>query len=275
MITAGIDVGSLSTNAVILEDNNILLSHSIRTSHDSMAAGMRVMKESLELLRKINKNITMEEIDNIISTGYGRVQVPFSDSSVTEIACHTRGNHWYFPKVRTILDIGGQDCKVIRCDGDGNVTKFLMNDKCGAGTGRFLERIANTLHIPLQDMGDLSTNILEEPSKINNLCAIYAQQDILTLQRKGENIRNILAAVNKFIVGKVYDLIQKIGIMDQFVMSGGVAKNVGIVKYMEYKIGTKIHMAEDPQIIGALGAAIIARDKLSKKKITKDLRRIK
>jgi predicted CoA-substrate-specific enzyme activase len=257
MITAGIDIGSLSANVVILRDDKITVSHNIRTGPDTCETSWQVMKEALAMM---DGNFSVDSIDYIVATGYGRVVVPFSNKTVTEISCHAKGNHFFFPQVRTILDMGGQDCKAISCDEKGKVTNFIMNDKCAAGTGRYLERVASTLGISLADLGPLSLQTVKGAADISHYCAVFAQQDILLLRREGVHLSDILAGACEGIVKRIYPLLQQLGIRADFAISGGVAKNIGIVSRMEKKLGMKANIAFDSQIVGALGAALFARD---------------
>jgi predicted CoA-substrate-specific enzyme activase len=259
MMTAGVDIGSLSACAVILNDKGIISYHVTRTGHDSVETSWRVMNETL---RQCGGNVRLEEIGYIVATGYGRIVVPFSQATVTEISCHAYGNHWFFPGVRTILDIGGQDCKVIRCDAQGKVTNFAMNDKCAAGTGRYLERIAATLGVTLEEFGPLSLKTIKGPAAISEFCTVFAQRDVVLQMRQGAQCNDILAGACDAIVKRVYGLLQRVGIEEPFAISGGVAKNIGVVKRLEEKLGLKAHIAFDSQIVGALGAALFARERL-------------
>ncbi|MEJ2365788.1 MAG: acyl-CoA dehydratase activase [Deltaproteobacteria bacterium] len=262
MITAGIDIGSLSANVVVLSDAGIVASHTIRTGADSVGAAWRVMREAIELADSEAEGLSLEDVDYIVATGYGRVIVPFSNSTVTEIACHARGNNWVFPEVRTILDMGGQDCKAIRCDGNGKVITFEMNDKCAAGTGRYLERAASTLGIKLREFGELALQTEEGAAIISSMCTVYAQRDILLLRQQGVHRNDILAGACKAIVERIFPMLSRIGIQEAFVVSGGVANNIGVIRCLEEKVGMEAQKHSDPQIIGALGAALFARDKM-------------
>ncbi len=257
MITAGIDIGSLSANVVILRDDKIAVTHNIRTGPDTRETSWQVVKEALAMM---DRDFSLDNIDSIVATGYGRVVVPFSNKTITEISCHAKGNHFLFPKVRTILDMGGQDCKAISCDEEGKVTNFIMNDKCAAGTGRYLERVASTLGISLADLGPLSLQTVKGPADISHYCAVFAQQDILLLRREGVHLGDILAGACEAIVKRIYPLLQQLGVRADFAISGGVAKNIGIVSRMEKKLGMKPNIAFDSQIVGALGAALFARE---------------
>lgn len=264
----GIDVGSLSTKAVIMKDREIIAWDLILTRPDSMGSAQEILSK---VLRKadLNKNA----LSYIIATGYGRVNVPFSNLTLTEISCHARGAGWFFPGVRTILDMGGQDCKVIRCNSDHRVVRFEMNDKCAAGTGRYLERIAATVGVPLDKMGEMSLQNVRYPSKIKSYCAVFAENEVLVLLRQGAKINDVLAGASEAIVKRIVSLLGRVGIESELAFSGGVAKNIGIVKRLEAELDMEIMIATEPQIIGAVGAAMYATDYL-KKELEKTDRRV-
>ncbi len=207
MITGGIDMGSLSAKAVLLKNNSIIASKVIRTSIDKKAIAIQVFKEVLSIA-----DLEIEDVDYIISTGYGRSGILFADEKITEITCHAVGTNWFFPDVRTLLDMGGEDCKAIRCDNKGRVENFILNEKCAAGTGRFFERIAKTLNVPLEDIGKRSLQPIKGPAKINNTCVVFAQVDAESLLRKGVHVNDILAGCCNSIVERVGSLLTKVGI---------------------------------------------------------------
>ncbi len=254
MITAGIDTGSSSAKAVIIEDSKIISSSIIPTGPNSTETARQVLEEALS-----TNGVSMKDIKYVVSTGYGRINVPFAQKNITEISCHARGVVAVFPKARTILDMGGQDCKAIRCDEQANVLNFLMNDKCAAGTGRYLERIATTLNIPIQDIGPLSLQTVEGPAPISSFCTVFAQGDVISLLRQGKHINDILAGVCEALTERIQTLIRRIGLVEDFSISGGIAKNIGVVKRLERNLGVKAYIAPEPQIIGALGAALFAQ----------------
>lgn len=262
MIVAGIDMGSLSAKAVIMEDERLLSSSIILARPDSTETAQEVMDQVLR-----NTGLSLCRIENIVSTGYGRVNVPFARKNITEISCHALGSHWLLPKVRTILDMGGQDCKVIRCDEHGNVVSFAMNDKCAAGTGRYLERIGAMLAVPLNDIGPLSLKTIEGPVPIGTYCVVFAERNVQLLVRQGKHQNDILAGVCDAITERIYSLLVRVGVQEAFSISGGVAKNVGVVKRLEDKLGVRAYIAQEPQIIGALGAALFAKDLLRKSRL--------
>jgi benzoyl-CoA reductase subunit A len=259
MITCGIDVGSLSAEAVLLEGETILSRSIVRTSHDSALTAREALEEAL---RTLSGN--EHEIGFTVATGYGRVIVPFAQRNISEISCHARGAHFFFPSVRTILDMGGQDCKAIRCDDQGKVTTFLMNDKCAAGTGRSMEVIASLLQVPLEEIGPRSLRFQGEPRKISNTCVVFAKSEVLSLTREGVPLEEILASLCDGVAERVNGLMRRVGMEEEFVISGGIAKNPGVVRRLEEKLGVKAHIAEEPQIVGAVGAALFARDLLRK-----------
>ena len=237
-----------------MEDSKIIASSIIPTKPDSGETAREVMQQALN-----SAVLSTGDIEYIVSTGYGRVNVPLAQRSATEISCHAIGTVFLFPEVRTILDMGGQDCKAIRCDERGKVTNFAMNDKCAAGTGRYLERLATTLRLPLQDIGRLSLQTIEGPVTINSYCAVFAQGDAISLLRQGKHANDILAGACEALVERIQGLIKRVGIAEGFSISGGIAKNTGVVKRLERNLGVKAYIAPEPQIIGALGAAILAQ----------------
>lgn len=258
MITAGIDIGSSTSKAAILEDNQILSYSIIPTGAESADSAQRAMDEAL---RETN-HLSLEDIGWVIATGYGRVIVPFANETVTEISCHARGANWLFPSVRTVLDMGGQDCKAIRCGTRGKLLNFVMNDKCAAGTGRFLEVMAKVMELPLEDIGKLSLQAREE-IRINSTCTVFGKSEVASLIRQGRDKQDILAGLHAAILNRVYTLLRKVGIEPDFAITGGIAKNIGVVQRLEERAGLNALLPEEPQIVGALGAALFAQEKLS------------
>jgi predicted CoA-substrate-specific enzyme activase len=255
MIVAGIDIGSSNAKAVIMKDSEIISTSIIPTGANSAETARQVMDKALS-----TNGLSMEDTKFIVSTGYGRINVPFAQKHITEISCHARGLVSILPKVRTILDMGGQDCKAIRCNEKGNVLKFLMNDKCAAGTGRYLERVSSVLNVPLEDIGPLSLQTVEGPATISSYCTVFAQGDVISLLRQGKHINDILAGVCESLTERIQVLITRLGLVEDFSISGGVAKNIGIVTRLEKNLGVKPYTVPEPLIIGALGAAIFAQE---------------
>jgi benzoyl-CoA reductase subunit A len=261
MITCGIDVGSLSAEAVIFVDDKLEAYSLIRTGPDSAETAMHALQAALE-----KTCIRRQDIDYTVATGYGRVIVPFADRNITEISCHAKGAHYFHPSARTILDMGGQDCKAIRCDKNGKAINFIMNDKCAAGTGRAMEVMASLLQIPLEEVGKRSLNKGGDSVKISNTCVIFAKSEVLSLMREGIPTNDILAGLCDSIAERVKTLVQRVGIEEDFVISGGISKNAGVVKRLEQKLDVRARIPEEPQIVGAVGAALFAIELMNKKK---------
>ncbi|MBP9021103.1 MAG: 2-hydroxyglutaryl-CoA dehydratase [Syntrophobacterales bacterium] len=252
MLTAGIDIGSISTKAAVLADGRLLGSRVIFTGYNSEAAGKRAFEKLLDEL-----GLEASAIRRIVSTGYGRSSVKFVDKAVTEIICHGTGAHFLNPLIRSVIDIGGQDSKAIVLDENGKVKNFAMNDKCAAGTGRFLEVMANALEADLNGFGEMSLKA-DRPASISSLCTVFAESEVISLIAKGESRANIIAGIHESIAARVSALANRVGIVPPVVMTGGVAKNAGVVKALEKKLGVPIEVSPFAQVNGAIGAAIIA-----------------
>ncbi len=253
MLTLGIDIGSLSTNAVLINEKKEIVAYEIiATGASSKKACDKIFKHILDVTK-----LEAKDLDYIIATGYGRIKVPFANEVVTEITCHAKGANYFFPDARTVIDIGGQDSKAIKLDAKGNVVDFSMNDKCAAGTGRFLEVMARTLEIELDDMGELSLKGKDNVS-ISSLCTVFAESEVVSLIGADHKTPDICKALHISIAKRVSGQAKRIGLEEAVVMTGGVAKNIGVVRELEKKLLCTIKMPEEPQIIGALGAAIIA-----------------
>ncbi|MBE0481138.1 MAG: benzoyl-CoA reductase, bzd-type, subunit Q [Dehalococcoidia bacterium] len=260
-ITAGIDVGSVSSQAVVLADNDIYCYCNTRTGSNSPESAQRALAMALQ-----ETDIKPDDIKFTVGTGYGRVNIPMAKKAITEIACHARGaNYMGGPTVRTILDMGGQDLKGIHCDERGKVTQFLMNDKCAAGTGRGMEVMAELLQVPIVDVGRMSLEVDEEPPPVSSTCVIFAKSEAIGLLRTGWTKNMVLAAYCSAMAHRVVGLLERIGIEKDFVITGGISKNIGVTSRIlkELKIETQ-PLKPDAQIAGALGAALFARDLLLK-----------
>ncbi len=259
MIFAGIDIGSLTGKCVLLEWEDIKASKVIRVKKTPVETARRVFDIVLE-----ESGINEEDVSYIVSTGYGRDNISFSNKSLTEISAHGIGAHFLLPSVRTIIDIGGQDCKVISIDRTGKLIEFGMNEKCSAGTGRYLEIMADMLNISLTELGTLSLKS-KTPINIKSTCSIYAQAEVLQYISSGVKKANITSGINKAMAERVFSMTRRIKVKKEVVISGGVAKNVGVVQYLEDMIGLDfIKMPVDPQIVGALGAAVIAKKRFKR-----------
>ncbi len=263
IVTGGVDVGSVSSQAVVMVDGELYAFASMRTGSDSPDSARNAMNWALE-----KSDMTLDDFDYVVGTGYGRVNVPFADKAITEIACHARGgNYMYGPTVRTILDMGGQDCKAILCDERGKVTNFLMNDKCAAGTGRGMEVFADLLGIPIEEVGELSLQVDEEPPPVSSTCVVFAKTEAAGLLRSGWSQSRVLAAYCSAMAHRVYTLLERVGVQNDFAITGGIAKNVGVVSRIERELGvTSLKPKHDTQIAGALGAALFGKALVEKGK---------
>jgi len=255
-ITAGVDIGSVGSKAAVLVDGELYAYAAMRTGGVSEATAVKVTSWALE-----GTGLEIGKLHYVVGTGYGRVNVPFAKRTITEIACHARGAHYiYGPTVRTVLDIGGQDCKAIRCDEKGKVVSFLMNDKCAAGTGRGLEVFADLISVPIQELGKVSLSVEQEPPPVSNTCVIFAKAESLALLRQGWTKERVAAAYHAAMADRIVDLLNRVGIEKDFVITGGVAKNRGIVTRLEKILQTKaLEPKMDPILAGALGAGLFAR----------------
>jgi predicted CoA-substrate-specific enzyme activase len=251
---AGVDIGSTMTKVVLTDKAGNLLSFvKGPTGAEHRQLANEVMRQALE-----QASLQIDNISYIVATGYGRLNVPFADCQITELSCHARGVSSLFPNARTAIDIGGQDAKCMRID-NGRLVSFVMNDKCAAGTGRFLEVTATTLGIKLEDMGDISLKATRK-IPISNLCTIFAQQEVVALLSRGEKLENILAGLHDALASRVAALARRLGIEPDLVLTGGVAKNTGMVRAMKENLGCEVLVPEEPLLTGALGAAILAKD---------------
>lgn len=247
----GIDSGSTSTNAVILNENReIIASAVIRTGAKSGESAQRILEEILQ-----KANLQRSDLTKIVSTGYGRVSIPFADENVTEISCHGKGAHYLNPEIRTILDIGGQDSKAIHLNEKGEVTDFVMNDKCAAGTGRFLEMMARTLEADISELGPLSLKSTEN-IEISSMCSVFAESEVISLIAQNKETSDIAHGIHMAIAAKAISLMRRVGLEPGYMMTGGVAKNPGVVKVLEEQLKAPLFISEEPEIVGALGAAL-------------------
>lgn len=253
----GIDIGSVTTKAVIIDEQGEILAFSlIATSYNRQKSGEDALQLALGEAQKLKEAIT-----NIVSTGYGRRAITFSNKVLPEIICHAKGTRFLLPTVRTIIDIGGQDSKVIGLDEEGNVSRFEMNDKCAAGTGRFLEVLTEKiLNCSIEELGPLSLKC-QEPCILSSVCTVFAETEIISYLSENRAKEDIICGMNRAIAKRVISMgtSGQISYKEPIVFSGGVAKNIGVVKAIEEEIGKKVIVPQDPQITAALGAAIFAR----------------
>ncbi len=250
----GIDIGSTMTKVVVVDEKEAMLASVIGpTGVEHRHLALKVMDEAIQ-----KSGLTFESLDFIVATGYGRINVPFADKQITEITCHARGIRAIFPTTRIIIDIGGQDSKGIKLDAEGKVANFVMNDKCAAGTGRFLEVIAETLGVKLADMGAISLTA-KEYVKISNTCTVFAEHEVTSRLAEGATIPEIVAGLHESIAGRVVNMVRHLGIEKDVVVTGGGAKNIGLVKAIAEKVGFAVLVPPEPFITGALGAALLGK----------------
>ncbi len=255
---AGCDVGSLTSKAVIMSDGKIISSAIIKSKARPWESADAVMKEALD-----SAKLSMIDIAFCVGTGYGREKISFVNGTSSEIACHARGARWLIPNVRTVIDIGGQDCKAVKLDGRGNMVKFITNDKCASGTGRFLEVMAKVMGVELDALSALSEKS-KNPVTFATACTVWAQADVIQHINDGVPIEDIAAGINTAMAARMAVLAGNIGVEREVCMTGGVAKNFGVVRALEKILGVKIRrvVKADPQLAGAIGAALIAREKI-------------
>ena len=252
---AGIDSGSTSTDVVILDkDQNIVTGIILPTGAGAAIGAERALEEALK-----DAGLQRDDIDAMVTTGYGRTAISDGDKSITEITCHARGAHFLNPEVRTVIDIGGQDSKVIRLDENGAVANFVMNDKCAAGTGRFLEMMARTMEMSLDDMGKAGLSYKEDIT-ISSMCTVFAESEVVSLIAQNKATDDIVHGLNKAVASKTAALAKRVGGEERYMMTGGVSKNQGLVKTLEEKLGTTLVISDKAQLCGALGAALFAKD---------------
>ena len=276
LITAGVDVGSVSTQAVIMVDGELYAYGNTRTGSDSPDSARKGMGMALK-----KTNLKVENMDYCIGTGYGRVNVPMAQQSITEISCHARGaNFMYGPEVRSVMDMGGQDCKAINVDERGKVLNFMMNDKCAAGTGRGMEVFADLIRVPVWEIGPRSFEIPKEPPMISSTCVVFAKSEVVGLLEAGMPENEIMAAYCSAMAHRIMELLNRLGVKEKFVITGGIAKNEGVVKRLEKELGIKTsdrvwykqeyrHRGYpfDTQIAGGIGAALFGQALLKMGKV--------
>ncbi len=254
---AGVDIGSQTAKVVILTDGKVTGTSLIPTGIYSEKTGLEALAKALQAA-----NLSKNDLQYIVATGYGRISAPYANKTLTEIACHAKGAHTLYPTTHTVLDMGGQDCKAIRVDDDGHVVDFAMNDKCAAGTGKFLDVLARVFGISLDELGPLSLTATQ-PCPISSTCIVFAESEVISLLARGEKPENIIGGIHHAIANRIFGLFGRTGFEDDIFFSGGVAKNVGMKKEIEKVFEKKIISSNgfDPQLIGAYGAAVIAKER--------------
>jgi predicted CoA-substrate-specific enzyme activase len=251
----GVDIGSLTAKSVVVDPDSKIASYKvIQGKIVDEDAAVASLEQALE-----EAGISRSDVGFLVTTGYGRNMVNFGDKTITEISCHARGARFLNPGVRTVIDIGGQDSKVIILDDRGRVANFAMNDKCAAGTGRFLEVMAGALDIPLEEMGGLSLKS-NNPAQISSICTVFAESEVISLKVRGRSTLDIISGIHEAIGRRMHSMINQAGMKPPVVMSGGVAKNLGMVDVLQRLLSTEIIIPPEPQIVGAIGAALFALD---------------
>ncbi len=255
LITAGVDVGSTQTKAVLIDDSRaIRASAIIDTGGHISKAAERVFDEVLS-----TGGLCRKDVSCVVGTGYGRFKVQFGDIQITEISCHAKGAVFLFPGTRTVIDMGGQDAKGIRVGLNGEVDDFVMNDKCAAGTGRFLSNASETLNLTLDAVGELSLRA-ERPVRLSTVCSVFVESDIMAYLAQGKKVEDILAGVNSAIAARTIALVRRVGIVPEVTFTGGVSRNIGMIRALETKLGMPLNVSPQSQLVGALGAALWAME---------------
>ena len=253
MYVAGVDIGSTQTKAVILDEQKQIVGRGLtHTGANVVAAAERAFDEACKLT-----GLTRQDIACTIGTGYGRYKVPFGDTQVTEISCHAKGACYLFPDTKTVLDIGGQDTKGIRTNESGEVVDFVMNDKCAAGTGRFLAAAAEVMGLSLDDIGETSLRS-QKALRITNVCTVFVETEIMAQLARGKALEDILRGVHNSISGRSVSLLRRVGLEPEITMTGGVSLNVGMVHALEERMQLKVNVSPDSHYVGAIGASLFA-----------------
>lgn len=255
MPVTGVDIGSLTAKAVILDGGKIIGKSLVMTGHNSRVAGRKALDLAL-----LDAGVEEGGLERIIVTGYGRHSADFSSENITEITCHARGARATHPEARTVIDLGGQDSKAIAIDENGRVVDFVMNDKCAAGTGRFLEVMAGALEVELDDLGGISLRS-ESPAPVSSTCTVFAESEVVSRVAEGVSKVDIIAGIHQAIASRIYAMSVRIPVNERIIITGGVARNIGVVRALEKRFETEIIVPEMPQHIGALGAALIAAER--------------
>lgn len=263
--TAGIDVGSAQTKGIIINDRLEIVSRVlIDTGAYVTRAAERCFDEALK-----QPGLRREDVAYVVGTGYGRYKVTFGDTQITEISCHARGASYIFPGTRTVIDMGGQDVKGIKVGEGGEVKDFVMNDKCAAGTGRFLGNAADVLSLSLDEIGKLSL-LAKYPVRLTTVCTVFVESDIMSYLAQGKKVEDILGGVHSAIAARTISLVRRVGIEEEVTFTGGVSRNIGMVRALEDKLGMKLNVSPESHFTGALGASLFALERVSKQSGVKD-----
>ena len=256
MLVAGVDIGGATAKAVIMNDGKIISDFLTQTGPDVTERAKYVIEQAAK-----KAALSFADLEYIVATGYGRVSVSFVGKAVTEISCHAMGAEWVMPETRMVIDIGGQDSKAILVGDEGNVEDFVMNDKCAAGTGRFLEVISNVLEVPLSELGRISLNA-KNPCSISSTCTVFAESEVVSLRAQKETVENIIAGIHKSVAKRVCGMARRIGFINPVVFTGGVARNEGVRRAIEEEMKMELQIFDKSQLVGAIGAALFAASEL-------------
>ncbi len=256
---AGIDVGSTQTKGVIINETQEIIARAlIDTGAYVTRAAERCFAEGLRL-----SGVRREDVAYVVGTGYGRYKVTFGDAQITEISCHAKGASYLFPRTRTVIDMGGQDAKGIKIGEGGDVKDFVMNDKCAAGTGRFLASAADALALSLDDIGEISLKA-KNPVRLTTVCTVFVESDIMSYLAQNKKVEDILGGVHSAIAARTISLVRRVGIEPEVTFTGGVSRNSGMVRALEEKLGMKLNVSPDSHFVGALGASLFALERVTK-----------
>jgi predicted CoA-substrate-specific enzyme activase len=252
MFTLGIDIGSTATKAIILQDGKKLVKKALAPMGAGTSGPARVLTELFD-----GPDIDRQQISRSVVTGYGRMRFKQADQQISELSCHAKGVYFMIPDAKTVIDIGGQDAKVLKLNADGDLLNFVMNDKCAAGTGRFLEVMARALEVTVDQLGTLS-DLSQQPSVISSTCTVFAESEVISHLANGEKKEDIISGIHRSIAKRISGLVHRVGIENVVVMTGGVARNAGVVKMMKNVLNVEIKVPKLAQYTGALGAALYA-----------------
>jgi predicted CoA-substrate-specific enzyme activase len=254
---AGVDVGSTQTKAIVMDEDGAVAGRAlIDTGANVVVAAQRAYEQSL-----VDADVEERQVGFVVGTGYGRYRVTFGNAQVTEISCHARGAVHLFPGTRTVVDMGGQDTKAIHVGASGDIIDFCMNDKCAAGTGRFLGAVAAALDIPLPELGVIALTS-DKPVKISTTCTVFAESEVLSWLGRGKRVEDILLGIHRSMVSRSVGLMRRVGVEREVTFTGGVTKNIGIVRELNLALGFDVNVSDQAHFIGAIGAALFARDRI-------------
>jgi len=257
---AGVDVGSTQTKAIILDEARGVVGRAL------IATGANVGRAAEAAFQKAceDARLDREAVGYVVGTGYGRYKVAFGDAQITEITCHARGAHALFPGTRTVIDMGGQDTKAIKVGPGGEVLDFAMNDKCAAGTGRFLQAAAEVIGLPLERIGEVALKA-QEPVRLTSVCTVFVESDIMSYLAQRKTVEDILAGVHKAIATRTISLVRRVGIEEEITFTGGVARNIGMASALEAVLGRTLNVSPEAHFMGAIGAALFALERAEAK----------